>query len=47
MLQFANGLIIKGNCNVVKTKSGILINNDLGLKIEVSNKIWQSLIKNK
>jgi hypothetical protein len=47
MLQFENGLVIKGNCNIIKTKLGILISNDLGLKIELSNKIWESLIKNK
>jgi hypothetical protein len=43
MLKFSNGLSISGNCNVVKTKSGVLITNDLGLNIEVSDSIWNLL----
>lgn len=43
MLNFSKGLSIGGNCNVVKTRSGVLITNDLGLSIEVSDSIWNSL----
>lgn len=42
MIAFVNGLCINGNIEITKTKSGILINNDLGLNIEISDNIWHS-----
>lgn len=42
MLSFLNGLVFNGNLKLSKTKSGILITNDLGLNIEISENIWYS-----
>jgi hypothetical protein len=42
MLNFKNGLIINGNPKINATLFGILITNDFGLYIEISNKVWQS-----
>lgn len=42
MISFLNGLSINGNPQMTKTDSGILITNDFGLKIEISDNIWHS-----
>jgi len=46
MLIFLNGLTIYGNPKITKTNFGYLITNDLGLSIELSNKVWKSFNKN-
>lgn len=43
MIAFKNGLSIIGNPRITKTNLGIMITNDLGLKIEISDKLWKSL----
>jgi hypothetical protein len=43
MITFKNGLIISGNPKIVKTNFGILITNDFGLNLELSNNVWQSI----
>jgi hypothetical protein len=43
MIKFKNGLIITNNPKIEKTTFGVLITNNLGLSIEISNKVWQSL----
>jgi hypothetical protein len=47
MITFANGISIGNNPAITKTNVGVRITNDLGLNIELSNEIWQSLTKNK
>jgi hypothetical protein len=42
MITFKNGLSIGGNPKITKTNLGVRITNDLGLDIEVSNKIWKA-----
>lgn len=42
MITFENGLSIGGNPKITKTDLGVRITNDLGLDIEVSNKIWNA-----
>jgi hypothetical protein len=43
MITFKNGLIISGNPKITKTNFGVLITNDFGLNLELSNNIWQSI----
>jgi hypothetical protein len=43
MITFKNGLIISGNPKIVKTNFGILITNDLGLNLELSNNVWKTI----
>lgn len=45
MITFTNGISIIGNPKIVKTDLGVKITNDLGLNIEVSDKIWNSFNK--
>lgn len=40
MITFSSGITILGNPQLTKTKLGVKITNDLGLCIEVSDKIW-------
>ena len=42
MITFPNGLSIGGNPKITKTKSGVIITNDLGLNVELSNSVWDS-----
>lgn len=44
MIKFKNGLIITNNPKIEKTTFGFKIINDLGFSIEISAKVWQSLI---
>jgi hypothetical protein len=43
MIQFGNGITIGGNPSITKTEFGIRIQNDLGLNIEISNSVWNSI----
>lgn len=47
MITFANGISIGNNPTITKTNLGVRITNDLGLEIELSDIMWQSLTKNK
>jgi hypothetical protein len=47
MITFANGISIGNNPSITKTNLGVRITNDLGLDIELSDIMWQSLTKNK
>ena len=47
MITFANGISIGNNPAIIKTNLGVRITNDLGLNIELSDIMWQSLTKNK
>lgn len=42
MIKFANGLIINGNPKIIKTNFGVLITNNLGLSMEISDTVWKS-----
>jgi hypothetical protein len=42
MITFLNGLTISGNPQIIKTELGVRITNDLGLNLELSEKIWKS-----
>jgi hypothetical protein len=43
MIKFKNGLIITNNPKIQKTNFGVKITNDLGFRIEISDKVWQEL----
>jgi hypothetical protein len=47
MIIFSNGLIINGNPKILKTIFGIVITNNLGLNLEISDSVWKSLNQNK
>lgn len=47
MITFANGVSIGNNPIITKTNLGVRITNDLGLNVELSDIMWQSLTKNK
>ena len=43
MIEFKNGLIIKGNPRITKENNFIKISNDFGLNFEFSLKVWESI----
>jgi hypothetical protein len=45
MIRFINGLAVEGIPQITKTKFGVRITNDLGLDIEISDTVWNSLSK--
>ncbi len=47
MIIFSNGLIINGNPKILKTIFGIVITNNLGLNLGISDSVWKSLNQNK
>jgi hypothetical protein len=47
MIIFSNGLIIDGNPKILKTFFGIVITNNFGLNLEISDAVWESFNQNK
>lgn len=43
MIKFKSGVIIEHNPKLTKTENGVLITNDLGLHLELSDAIWNYL----
>lgn len=47
MIKFPNGLIINGDPKILKTNFGIVITNNFGLNLEISDAVWESFNQTK
>jgi hypothetical protein len=43
MIKFKNGVTIEYNPKLTKTENGVLITNDKGLHLELTDAIWDYL----